>query len=180
VLTLTLLLVCTTKAKFSAVTYSESAKDLIQAREFEIAEEILVPQADLAAVSIDTLDELTGLADLYSITPSALLMRLRRLNRISADEADRYFQLLKEEFGRRAPAQGHRPAETTAFLKCNSPGYTAKVFELLDRRAIGKSDARRVLLQNRLDVSLLDELRNKLYWTPASRRSYLTRSPSST
>jgi hypothetical protein len=162
VLTLVLLLVCITKAKFAPVTYSDQAKDLIHTREYEIAEEILMPQADLAAVSLDSLAALRDYADRYSVTPSACLMRLRRLNRLSADEAEQYFQLLKDEFASRKPSRGGHAAETTAFLKYNSPAYTAKVFELLDRGAIGKSDARRVLLQNRQKVEFLDELRNKL------------------
>lgn len=162
ILTLMLLLVCMTKAKFSAVTYSERAKDLIKEKEFEIVEEILMPAADLASVSIESMDELVAYANQYSVTPSAFLMRLRRLERIGTTEAEGYFEMLKDEYANRTSHGFSHPTETTAFLKYNGAPYSVKVFELIDRGAINKSDARRILLQNRKKVTFLDELRSKL------------------
>lgn len=162
ILTLTLLLVCITKAKFSAVTYSERAKDLIKEKEFEIAEEILMPAADLATASIASMEELAVYAAQYNVTPSAFLMRLRRLGRIGETEAEGYFEMLKDEYANRKPHGFGHPAEATAFLKYNSAPYSAKVFELLDRGALNHSDARRILLQNRQKASFLEELRSKL------------------
>lgn len=163
VLTLALLLVCIAKARFSAVTYKERSRGVIKDEEFQIAEELLMPETSIRAMVFDTLDDTRKAAELFSVTPSALLMRLKRFSLITPATFKEYAQQLKDEYNNKVPITfSQKPAETTAFIKYNSAPYSRKILDIMDSGTISRNDVRRVLLQNKAKESFLDELRAKL------------------
>ena len=77
-LTLALLTVCLARGRFKPVAYTDHSDDLIANREYEVAEEMLMPAELVTDMSVDSLDDIRAHADTYCVTPSAFLMRARR------------------------------------------------------------------------------------------------------
>jgi len=67
-LTLALLTVCLTRGKFNPVAYSDQSDDPIANREYEVAEEMLMPAESLGELAVSSLDDIKANADIYCVT----------------------------------------------------------------------------------------------------------------
>lgn len=162
VLTLVLLAVCLAKAQFSPISYDEQSKDVIADVTFQIAEEILIPRKALGDVSCESLEDINKFADAFCVTPSAFIMRLRRLSLIDDKKATEYMKILQDRFSALPKPQMSSPKPTTAVQKYNGTAYSKAVLELMDTKVITKADARRILLLNKQPTSFLEALRGSL------------------
>ncbi|UOY02449.1 hypothetical protein [Blastococcus sp. PRF04-17] len=153
-LTLALLTVCLARGKFKPVAYSDESDDPIENREFEIAEEMLMPAAAVAGREVSSLDDVKAHADTYCVTPSAFLMRARRLGLVDAFTARDYIAVLREEFRNLPKAQARQPKPVNALRKYSSAGYSRALLRQMDARRLPASEITRVLFQNRKSVSL--------------------------
>jgi hypothetical protein len=162
ILTLILLTVCLAKAKFSPLSYSDQSREVIQDIIYELAEEILMPASEIKKLKISSLNDLKKEAELYSITPSALVMRLQRLKALDPNDIKDYRLVLSDEFKAAPAPRGRTPNPVNGFKKYNGAAYSKAIFSLIDRGAISRKEARRVLTQNKQKTSFLSEYRMSL------------------
>lgn len=155
-LTLALLTVCLARGKFKPVAYTEQSDDLIANREFEMAEEMLMPAEMVGNLEVISLDDVKAHADTFSVTPSAFLMRCRRLNLINDTVARQYMAALREEYRNRPKAKARPPKAVNALRKYNSAEYSRSLLRQMDAGRLPPSEISRVLLQNRRAVSISD------------------------
>ena len=100
-------------------------------------------------------------ADIYCVTPSAFLMRARRLNLVDATTARGYMVTLREEFRNRPKQRVSQPLAINALRKYNSAEYSRSLLRQMDAGNLQRSEINRVLFQNRRSVSL-DDFRARL------------------
>lgn len=162
VLTLILLYVCLSKAKFSALSYDEQSKDLINDIEFRIAEEILMSRARMKELPLDNLEQIKDASQVLSVTPSALIMRMRHVGTLGDEQAYQYLNDLRSQFALLSPPTGRSPKPINAFKKYNGVGYSKAIFRLIDSNKISRTDARRILFLNKAKVSFLETFRGSL------------------
>ena len=160
-LTLALLTVCLARGKFTPVAYSDQSDDPIANREYEIAEEMLMPAASVAQLGVSALDDIKAHADTYCVTPSAFLMRARRLSLVDAATGREYMARLREEFRNRPKQRASQPLAVNALRKYNSAEYSRSLLRQMDAGKLPRSEINRVLFQNRRAVSL-DDFRARL------------------
>ena len=86
--TLVLLAVLVARGRFAPVSYSDQTSEPLLEREYQLAEEVLLPADELRNVDASSLAALKDCADSYRVTPSALAMRVRRLGLISRLQAE--------------------------------------------------------------------------------------------
>jgi hypothetical protein len=153
-LTLALLTVCLARGKFKPVAYSDQSDDPIDNREYEIAEEMLMPAASVAGLEVSSLDDIKAHANTYCVTPSAFLMRARRVGLLDAVTARDYLAVLREEFRNRPKTQARQPKPVNALRKYNSAEYSRSLLRQMDAKRLPASEITRVLFQNRKAVSL--------------------------
>lgn len=162
ILTLTLLAVCIARNRFQVVTYSDRSEELIEHREYEIAEEVLMPAVVVGSLTVESLDDAKMHADAFCVTPSAFAMRAWRLKLIERDAAHRYLGELREEFQARPKAPRRSPGPMTALRRYNSPDYCRALLRHMGAGRIGPSEIRRTLFRNRLPTSAIGEFRAAL------------------
>lgn len=155
-LTLVLLTVCLARGKFKPVAYSDQSDDPIANREYEVAEEMLMPAESVGELAVCSLDDIKAHADIYCVTPSAFLMRARRLNLIDAATTRDYVATLREEFQNRPKQRASQPLPINALRKYNSAEYSRSLLRQMDAGNLPRSEINRVLFQNRRSVSLDD------------------------
>ena len=160
-LTLALLSVCLARGKFKPVAYSDQSDDPIANREYEIAEEMLMPAASVNGLAVVSLDDIKAHADTYCVTPSAFLMRARRLDMVDTATGRRYMAALREEFQSRPKQRASQPLAVNALRKYNSAEYSRSLLRQMDAGRLPRSEINRVLFQNRRAVSL-DDFRARL------------------
>lgn len=162
VFTLVLLAVFVAQAKFAPVTYSDRSAEPITAREYELTEEILMPRAEVRALGAATLDDVRTHADAYRVTPSAFVMRARRLGLVGRGQAEEYLAELAREFAARPKRQARSPLPVNALRRYNGVEFSRRMLGQLDRGAIGKREFCRIVLQNKLKPSEIDRFREAL------------------
>lgn len=159
ILTLILLTACLAKGRFNPLSYNDQSQNVIQDNVYQIAEEILMPASEVEQLEINTLQELKRESDKYSVTPSAMLMRLRRLKALDRDDIDDYQTVLKDEFDTAPEPRARTPKPENGFKKYNGIAYSKAVFDLIDRGVLTRRDARRILTQNRYSTSFIEVYR---------------------
>jgi hypothetical protein len=112
--TLVLLAVLVARGRFAPVTYSDQTSEPLVEREYELAEEVLMPADELCNADASSLDALKDCADSYRVTPSALAMRVRRLGVISRLLAESYLEALAQEFAARPKPIARAPKSVNA------------------------------------------------------------------
>lgn len=162
VLTLALLAVCIARGEFRAVTYNDMTGDLITNAEYELAEEVLMPAAEVSVLTVESLSQIREHAGTFQVTPSAFIMRARRLNLISGDDANSYLATLKQEFGSASKTPMRQPKPETALRKYNGAEYSRRLLAHMDAGRIQQSEVSRVLFQNKLNAAQIKNFREAL------------------
>lgn len=158
--TLTLLLCCMCNGKFGAVTMDGRSKDLINDEQYELAEEILMPESEIKSKSVDNLLDIEALASAYSVSPSAMTMRLFRLKNISKEDKDIYLDLLTEKYNKLISKKGggKQPPVEKAVSQYNSPRTVKVVTDLVSSGKMSERDARHLLYYKKGDSFSLESL----------------------
>lgn len=162
ILTTVLLVTCIARGKFSPVTYTEQSKALVRDIEYQIAEEILMPEAEMRGIDLSSLELIEGAAATFCVTPSALLMRIRRLRLLSKQQIDDYYEKLKDDFQKKKAPQARTPKPVNGVIKYNGAPLTRAVLKLVDDKKITKNEARNVLFQNRYKDGFLNDLKGSI------------------
>ncbi len=162
VFTLVLLAVFVARGKFAPVTYNDQTGVPITLREYELAEEVLMPAAEVRHLDASTLDAVKVGADTYRVTPSAFVMRARRLDMISREGADNYLGQLAEEFAQREKQPARSPKPVNAIRKYNGVEYSRRMLRQLNRGGISAGDFCRVVCLNKIKPAQIHQFREAL------------------
>lgn len=162
IFTLILLTVCIAKAKFSPISYNDQSTDLIKDDLYCITEELLMPESSVKLATINSLQDLKTQSDIFSVTPSAFLMRAQRLGLLSSVVINKYRLMLKEEFSNLPKPRAMTPKPVNGYKKYNGHAFSRAILELVNTGFITKAEARRVLTQNKQSIGFLDEYRMSL------------------
>lgn len=159
ILTLVLLTVFVARGRFAPVSYDDQTGDLIDETEYQLAEEVLMPASEVRSIRVGSFAEVAAAADTLRVTPSAFVMRARRLGTISADECREYLDGLAEQFAAREKPRARSPLTHNAVRKYVGAEFTRRMFRQLDRGSITTGEFCRVVCLNRLRPADLHLLR---------------------
>lgn len=162
IFTLVLLTVFVAAGKFAPVSYDDQTGDLITAREYRLAEEVLMPATDIRRFDATSLDAVKNGATELKVTPSAFVMRAWRIGLIDADTAHGHLDQLADEYASRKKQQARTPRPENAVLKYAGAEYTRRMLRQLDRGAMSPREFCRVVCLNRLSPRQVPLLRASL------------------
>ncbi len=161
IFTIILLLVCMSLNHFSPVSYDSKLKSPIEVREYIIAEEILMSREMIDGAVIESIDDIRNLSSIFKVTPSMVLMRLKRLQLIDSDKFERYFEQLDDERKLAIAKSRNIPFkinETTRIINYNGRKFTASVLQLLSTGTISHGEACRLLGRHRKSTSFIEQI----------------------
>ncbi|MGW6130804.1 hypothetical protein ACWFNE_12335 [Cellulomonas sp. NPDC055163] len=150
IFTLVLLTVFVAVGRFAPVSYDDQTGELVTGREYELAEEVLMPSTDIRQLDATSLDAVKMSANELKVTPSAFVMRARRLGLVDADGARGYLDALAAEFAGRKKSQARTSRPENAVRKYAGAEFTRRMLRQLDRGAISPREFCRVVCLNRL------------------------------
>lgn len=160
VFTLVLLAVFVACGRFAPVTYDDRTKDPIVDREYRICEELLMPADEVRKLDLYDLEEIRHAADAYRVTPSAMVMRGRRLGRIHRDRVGVLLAYLQAEFGQRDKSQGGSTSKpVNGVRKYNGVEYSRRMLAQLDAGRITPGEFCRVVALKKLRPEQIGEFR---------------------
>lgn len=162
IFTLVLLTVFVAVGKFAPVSYDDQTGALIAGREYELAEELLMPAADVARRDASSLDAVKAAADELKVTPSAFVMRARRLGLIDADGARGSLDELAAEYAERKKQRARPSRPENAVRKYAGAEFTRRMLRQLDGGRISPREFSRSVCLNRLGPSEIPLLRASL------------------
>lgn len=162
ILTLTLLTVFIAVGKFAPVSYDDQTGDMIASREYELTEEVLMPAADVRRLDASSLDAVKAAADELKVTPSAFVMRARRVGLLDADGAHDHLEALAAEYAGRMKPRARTSLPQNAVRKYAGAEYSRRMLRQLDRGAITPREFCRVVCLNRLRPAQIPLLRAAL------------------
>ncbi|MBQ2638969.1 hypothetical protein IJF91_02815 [Candidatus Saccharibacteria bacterium] len=165
IFTLILLLSCMAYKKYMPVSYDTDLRDIIESKEYIVAEEILVPRRCVEGISVRSIDDINNLAKDFKVTPSMMLMRLKRLGIIDKKDADAYFEELHED-RRLALASNkkipYKIKDTTKFINYNGKKFTNDIFSFIENGTMSFNEARTILVSNRKTKDFLIDMKEAL------------------
>lgn len=162
ILTLVLMGVLVARAQFSAVGYDTHSAEPIPRREYELAEEVLMPAAEFRTLSVSDLDEIKAHADAFRVTPSAVIMRAVRLGTLSKETASVHLDQLRRDYVAREKTPRNQPLLVNAVRKYNSREFSSRMLRQLDLNRITKKEFCRVVTLNRLRPTQIEDYRAAL------------------
>lgn len=162
IFTLVLLAVLVARGRFTPVTYDDFTSEAIAAREYEIAEEVLMPAEEVGGVTLASLESIKACANVYRVTPSAVVMRARRLGLLTRDDALGYLAELRAEFAVREKPPARQPKTVNAVRKYNGVEYSRRLLHQVELGRLSPSEFCRVVSLNKLKPSQINELRATL------------------
>lgn len=162
IFTLVLLAVLVARGRFAPVSYNTASKQVISNREYEITEEILMPAAEVRDLSLKALDDVKAYADIFRVTPSAMVMRARRLGTLTLVDADEHLTVLAEEYTAKEKRVSRNPLAVNALRKYNGVEFSRRMVSQLDADRISPSDFCRVVFQNKMRASQIVDFRSTL------------------
>lgn len=163
VFTLTLLAVLVARGVFRPVTLEVSRLMEGRLHEYDVVSEILIPRGQLSQYSLDGLDAVREAAEVFKVTPSAVVVRGQHVGRLSREVADEMLSQLRAEWGRRSKSRKRNaPLPVNAVRKYNGREFSRRMVAALDSGAMSPKAFCREVCANRIDVSDIPEFRRAL------------------
>ncbi|WP_296605113.1 hypothetical protein [Nocardioides sp.] len=159
VFTLVLLTVLIAHETFAPVNYDGHTKELDAPRVYQLAAEILMPAAEMRRLSFPDLEAARALADAFKVTPSAVVMRARRLGCIDPDTFSRYMDELEVEYNSRTTPTLSSPRPVNALRKYNGTECSRRMLAVLDAGHLNRAEFRRIMFFNKIPASQIDDFR---------------------
>lgn len=159
IMTLVLLGAMIARGRFAAMSYDNRSARPIVVPEYALAEEVLLPREELRDLKVSSLDLAKESAERFRVTPSALVMRARRLGLLEPDTADEYLSDLQIEFSQRKKKPLRSPRPATAIRKYNGNELTRRMLGFVDSNSLSAGDFCRIVCLNKIKPSGIDELR---------------------
>lgn len=144
--TAALLLSCLAHGDCRPVTMDGRCRDLIPESHYHFAEEFLMPQSMFEEESCSSIDDMNKLSTKYSVSPSAVVMRLFRLGKISDSIKNEYFDYLEKRWQKRISDKGgRRTIAEKEIVKYNNRAIVKLIFQNYALQTISKQDVRNLL-----------------------------------
>ncbi len=159
VFTLTLLTVLIARGTFAPVTYNGHTADEAAPREYALTAEILMPAREFRSQGLDSLDAVKSVAETYKVTPSAVVMRARRLGLFDGAITGEYLDQLAEEYAARAPTPKRNALAVNALRSYNGTECSRRMLSLLDGGQIKATEFCRVMFSNKLKPAQISDFR---------------------
>jgi hypothetical protein len=160
VFTLTLLSVLLARGTFAPVTYDGHTNDTTAPREYEVTAEILMPELEVRSeADFGSLDAIKDYAEICKVTPSAVVMRGRRLGILNHDTSKNYLVELAQEYGDRIRPRLSNARPANALRNYNGTECSRRMLGLLDAGEIKPGDFCRVMFFNKLKPQQIPEFR---------------------
>lgn len=134
--TLMLLTVLVARGIFAPVQYDSTVDTVTEQYEYDLTAEILMPAAEVRERRPQTLDEVEELADHFKVTPSAVLVRSRRLGLMERSAADAHLRTLRAEFAQLEKPRRNTSKAINAVRKYNGLEFSRRMIAVLDRGGI--------------------------------------------
>lgn len=159
--TAALLLSCLLHSDCRPVTMDGGCRDLITNHHYQFAEEFLMPESYFKEEICSSLIEVDQLARKYSVSPSAIVMRLFRLDKINEETKDAYLTDLNKKWEelRKSKGGGKKMKIATAILRYNNRAVVSKLLTRYDKKALNISDFRNLLCLKKGEHFDLEALR---------------------
>ena len=160
--TLTLLTVLIARGTFAPVNYDGHTTDATSPREYELTAEILLPAADMRNLAFGDLDDIRSVAETFRVTPSAVAMRVWRLNLISRTTFENHMDTLRDEYARREKPRLSSPLAVNALRKYNGVECSRRMLAMMDAGQISRADFRRIVCLNKISAAEIGDFRRSL------------------
>lgn len=160
--TLVLLAVLVARGKFTPVTYSDYTDKPISAVEYALTEEILMPRSMIAGLSLNSLSDVRSAADAFRVTPSAVLMRARRLRIVTRDQVDEYLGELRAQFAERPKPPPRRPKPVNAIRRYNGTEFSKRMVQQLEAGRISAKEFCQLVALNKLKPAQIADFKAAL------------------
>lgn len=158
--TLVLLAALVAYGKFAPVTYTESTRVQGTRREYDVAAEFLMPAREVAPLVVDSLDDAKEHARTFRVTPSAFVMRVWRLDKLKAAQADQYLSDLRREWNDRPKKKGGGSASAVNAVKAYcGPEFFNRMVDHMRADRINSSEFNRNVCLNKLSGLTIRGLR---------------------
>ncbi len=148
IFTLMLMAVLVARGRFATVTYNGHTTEEKSKREYELAAEILMPEADFRRADLSDLEAITAASNVFQVTPSAVVMRAQRLKLLTRDEAEEYLAALRDAFDKIEKTPRNRMLPMNALRKFNGHECSRRMLALYDSGTIKTGDFCRVMFSN--------------------------------
>lgn len=162
--TVVLLLICLAKGKNGPISMKGFAKQLIDNDLYIVAEEFLLPEKEFVSNTVDGYYDIKQLANLYKVSPSAVVMRAFRFNMIDEIDKQSYLSSLVQEFYKAKDGKGYRDRSTLErkIIKYNNPKVTRIIVEDFMSKRINENRAQNLLCYRKGDKFSKDKLLQEL------------------
>ncbi len=162
IFTVVSMLVCIGMDKFILNSDKGLLKKPEYKRMYAITGEVLVPEDDVKGMSIGSLDEIKELANLFKVTPSVVLFRLKEVGVISPKAASLYFNELQEEVKTAQAGPQHQPSLVRGYSKYNGERFSREIVRAHNSKNITPEELKHMLFRkNKMDSTLLQEYLTK-------------------
>lgn len=149
ILTLVLMLICISKNRYVISADSPQTADKKYLEIYALAEELLMPETECVKATFTSLNEVKEFAVICSVTPSAVIMRLKKLRIINSKLEKSLWKELKEERKKIKKQRGRGPGTVKGLSKYNGDRFSVDVLSSYTSRAITFADTKNVLFTNR-------------------------------
>ena len=160
--TLTLLAVLVARGVFAPVTYDGRSPAVGPGREYDIVGEILMPEAAVRALDLQTLEDVKTGADRFKVTPSALVVRAQRLRLVTPATANAHLNALGREFAARPPSRAQQPKPVNGIRTYNGREFSARMVRALDAGQVSPGDFCRAVCANKIRPHQIRDFREAL------------------
>lgn len=162
VFTLVLLACLVGFGRFSPVTYDDHTAELIEDREYLVAQEVLMPASEVRALTVTSLDKVIDHAARFKVTPSAFVMRASRLGLVESEVVAEFFSELRAEFLGREERPPRRANQLNAIRRYSGAELSRRTLALLDQGTITPIEFCRVTCLNNIKPAQIPEFRARL------------------
>ena len=152
--TAALLLSCLCEADCRPVTMDGKSGELTDDKHFIFAEEFLMPEVHFSAELVRSLSDVDILARKYSVSNSAIVMRLFRLKMISEQQKDNYLATLQLEWDliTKNKGGGRALGLDKAINRYNNPAVVKVILDQYYLKKLSKNEARNLLCYKKGDA----------------------------
>lgn len=157
--TLALLTTLIARNVFAPINFNGHSKDDTSPWEYTVAAEFLMPENDVRGRALGTLDDLRQSADFFKVTPSAMVMRARRLGILTQADFAAHMDALQREYAARVKGRAGAALAANALRKYNGVECSRRMLALLDAGVMNRTDFRRMVLLNKMPASQLAQFR---------------------
>lgn len=162
VFTLTLLAVLVARGIFAPVTYDGRSSAPDPGREYDIVGQILMPGDEVRCMDLGSLAAIKEAADLFKVTPSAMVVRAMRLQALRPDDAGAHLDALDAEYSNRPKPKPRTPKAINAIRTYNGREFSARMLGALDARKLSAGDFCREVCLNKIRPHEINEFREAL------------------